>query len=125
MSSCRANAIIRLDIALPLNGSIDRSSPAWTTNLLDEYTNAINTFNKYNNVLAYTIANEVVTTNANTAAARMSSFTIMLPFQAVWWVVRGIGVGWKHRGLCSGWMAQMWRKCGGGQREAERREKER
>ena len=61
----------RLDIALPLNGSIDRSSPAWTTNLLDEYTAAITTFNKYENVLAYTIANEVVTTNANTAAARM------------------------------------------------------
>jgi hypothetical protein len=27
---------------------------------------------QYNNVLAYNIANEVVTTNANTAAARMS-----------------------------------------------------
>lgn len=64
-----AGIYVMLDIALPLNGSIDRSSPAWTTNLLDEYTAAITTFNKYDNVLAYTIANEVVTTNANTAAA--------------------------------------------------------
>lgn len=29
---------------------------------------------QYNNVLAYNIANEVVTTNANTVAARESSF---------------------------------------------------
>jgi hypothetical protein len=36
----------RLDISLPLNGSIDRASPAWSTNLLDEYTTTINAFLK-------------------------------------------------------------------------------
>jgi len=36
----------RLDVSLPLNGSIDRSVPAWTTNLLDEYTSTIDAFSK-------------------------------------------------------------------------------
>jgi hypothetical protein len=67
-----AGIYVMLDVSLPLNGSIDRSAPAWTTSLLNEYTTAINAFERYPNVLAYTIANEVVTTNANTAAARES-----------------------------------------------------
>jgi hypothetical protein len=37
---------LRLDVSLPLNGSIDRSSPSWSTNLLNEYTTTINIFNK-------------------------------------------------------------------------------
>lgn len=49
-----------IDLALPLNGSIDRLSPSWGTNLLDEYINTIDAFSKYDNVLAYNIGNEVV-----------------------------------------------------------------
>lgn len=52
-----------IDLSLPSNGSIDRASPAWSTNLLDEYINTINVFNKYDNVLAYNVGNEVVTFN--------------------------------------------------------------
>jgi 1,3-beta-glucanosyltransferase GAS1 len=52
-----------------LNGSIDRTTPAWTTNLLDSYIATINAFSKYNNVLAYNVGNEVVTSPNQTAAA--------------------------------------------------------
>jgi hypothetical protein len=52
-----------------LNGSIDRNSPAWTTNLLDSYIATINAFSKYDNILAYNIGNEVVTSPNQTAAA--------------------------------------------------------
>lgn len=49
-----------IDLALPLNGSIDRLSPSWGTNLLDEYMHTVDAFSKYDNVLAYNIGNEVV-----------------------------------------------------------------
>ncbi|CAE6420719.1 unnamed protein product [Rhizoctonia solani] len=58
-----------IDLSLPVNGSLDRSSPAWTTNLLDLYIGTIDIFSKYNNVLAYNIGNEVVTETNNTVAA--------------------------------------------------------
>ncbi|KAF9045226.1 glycoside hydrolase family 72 protein [Panaeolus papilionaceus] len=51
-----------LDLGLPNNGSIDRTGPTWTTNLLNEYTSTISTFEKYDNVLAYNVGNEVVET---------------------------------------------------------------
>ncbi|KAK7468547.1 1,3-beta-glucanosyltransferase [Stygiomarasmius scandens] len=57
-----------IDLALPLNGSIDRTSPSWSTNLLDQYTNTINTFSKYDNVLAYNVGNEVVVQNGTAVA---------------------------------------------------------
>lgn len=43
-----------------MNGSIDRASPSWSTNLLDLYINTIDAFAKYDNVLAYNVGNEVV-----------------------------------------------------------------
>ncbi|KAF5375191.1 hypothetical protein D9758_000023 [Tetrapyrgos nigripes] len=49
-----------IDLALPLNGSIDRLAPSWSTNLLNQYTNTIDVFSKYDNVLAYNVGNEVV-----------------------------------------------------------------
>ncbi|BEI87921.1 uncharacterized protein CcaverHIS019_0106390 [Cutaneotrichosporon cavernicola] len=64
-----AGIYVLLDVSLPLNGSIDRASPSWTTNLLDEYIRTIDAFNKYPNVLAYNIGNEVISTPANTYAA--------------------------------------------------------
>ncbi|RSH78803.1 1,3-beta-glucanosyltransferase gas1 [Apiotrichum porosum] len=64
-----AGIYVLLDVSLPLNGSIDRASPAWTTNLLDQYITTINKFNGYSNVLAYNVGNEVINTVNNTAAA--------------------------------------------------------
>jgi len=58
-----------LDLTLPVNGSIDRNSPAWTTNLLDSYINTIDAFSKYDNVLAYNVGNEVVVSPNGTTAA--------------------------------------------------------
>ncbi|KIM61937.1 carbohydrate-binding module family 43 protein [Scleroderma citrinum Foug A] len=58
-----------IDLSLPVNGSIDRNSPSWTTNLLDLYLDTINTFTKYNNVLGYNVGNEVVIQPNGTAAA--------------------------------------------------------
>ncbi|KAF8641104.1 hypothetical protein AX17_000747 [Amanita inopinata Kibby_2008] len=49
-----------IDLALPLNGSIDRTVPTWSTNLLDQYIATIDVFSKYDNVLAYNVGNEVV-----------------------------------------------------------------
>ena len=43
-----------------MNGSIDRSAPQWTTSLLDQYLTTIDTFEKYDNVLAYGVGNEVI-----------------------------------------------------------------
>ncbi len=54
---------------MPVNGSIDRLNPSWTTNLLDLYIGTINAFNKYDNVLAYNIGNEVITAPTGTGAA--------------------------------------------------------
>lgn len=50
-----------IDLALPLNGSIDRVVPNWSTNILDQYIRTIDAFSKYDNVLAYNVGNEVVT----------------------------------------------------------------
>ncbi len=52
-----------------MNGSIDRLSPSWTTNLLDLYIGTINAFNKYDNILAYNIGNEVIVGPDGTTAA--------------------------------------------------------
>lgn len=60
---------LSIDLALPTNGSIDRLSPSWTTNLLDLYLGTINAFNKYDNVLAYNVGNEVIVNPAGTDAA--------------------------------------------------------
>lgn len=49
-----------LDVSTPLNGSIDRLAPSWSTNLLDHYLETIELFEKYDNVIAYNIGNEVV-----------------------------------------------------------------
>ncbi|KAH8120521.1 glycoside hydrolase family 72 protein [Phellopilus nigrolimitatus] len=58
-----------IDLSLPLNGSIDRDSPAWTTNLLDLYIETIDAFAKYDNVLAYNVGNEVITSINETGIA--------------------------------------------------------
>lgn len=58
-----------VDLSQPLNGSLDRSAPKWTSNLLNLYLNTIDAFSKYDNVLAYTVGNEVVTSPAETVAA--------------------------------------------------------
>ncbi|KAH7883971.1 carbohydrate-binding module family 43 protein/Glycoside hydrolase family 72 protein [Phlebopus sp. FC_14] len=58
-----------IDLSLPVNGSIDRNSPSWSTNLLDLYIQTINAFSKYDNVLAYNVGNEVVIAPNGTAAA--------------------------------------------------------
>ncbi|KAJ3718415.1 carbohydrate-binding module family 43 protein/Glycoside hydrolase family 72 protein [Lentinula raphanica] len=57
-----------IDLALPLNGSIDRDSPSWSTNLLDQYLETINTFSKYDNVLAYNVGNEAIISNTTDVA---------------------------------------------------------
>ncbi|ORY25518.1 putative 1,3-beta-glucanosyltransferase [Naematelia encephala] len=64
-----AGIYVMLDVSLPLNGSIDRSSPAWSTNLLDEYTTTIDAFTKYDNILAFNVGNEVINLVSNTNAA--------------------------------------------------------
>jgi len=52
-----------------LNGSIDRTDPAWTSNLLNSYIETIDAFSKYDNVLVYNVGNEVVTSPNQTVAA--------------------------------------------------------
>ncbi|KAI0343991.1 hypothetical protein BDW22DRAFT_1328054 [Trametopsis cervina] len=64
-----ANIYTIIDLSLPLTGSIDRASPAWSTNLLDTYLSTIDAFSKYDNVLAFNVGNEVVTAANGTAAA--------------------------------------------------------
>jgi len=54
-------------LGLPVNGSIVRDAPAWTTNLLDSYMRTIDAFSKYDNVLVYNVGNEVVTSPQTTA----------------------------------------------------------
>jgi len=58
-----------IDLSLPVNGSLDRSSPAWTTNLQDLYIDTIDAFSAYDNVLAYNVGNEVVIAPNGTDAA--------------------------------------------------------
>lgn len=50
-------------------GSVDRSAPSWTTNLLDLYVTTIDAFSKYQNVLGYHVGNEVVISSDGTGAA--------------------------------------------------------
>lgn len=76
-----------MDLALPVNGSIDRASPAWTDNLLNLYTGTVDAFLKYDNVLAFNVGNEVVTAPADTisgpfikAAARDIKAYLYVPF---------------------------------------------
>lgn len=64
-----ADAVYSVDLTLPVNGSINRDSPAWSSNLLDLYINTIDAFANYDNVLAYNVGNEVVTAPNETAAA--------------------------------------------------------
>lgn len=52
-----------------MNGSIDRTAPSWSANLQDSYIETINAFKKYDNILAYNIGNEVVTSINETAIA--------------------------------------------------------
>lgn len=61
---------VLLDVSLPLNGSIDRASPTWSTNLLDAYITTIDKFLAYENVLAFNVGNEVINLPSNTDAAR-------------------------------------------------------
>jgi 1,3-beta-glucanosyltransferase GAS1 len=58
-----------IDLSLPVNGSIDRLAPSWSTNLLNLYIQSIDAFSKYDNVLAYNVGNEVVIAPNGTAAA--------------------------------------------------------
>lgn len=58
-----------IDLSLPVNGSIDRLAPSWSTNLLNLYIASIDAFSKYDNVLAYNVGNEVVISPNGTAAA--------------------------------------------------------
>ncbi|KAG8982831.1 1,3-beta-glucanosyltransferase gas1 [Tulasnella sp. JGI-2019a] len=63
-----AGIYVILDLALPVNGSINRAAPAWTVNLLDLYLGTINSFYKYDNLLAFNIGNEIVTDVADTVS---------------------------------------------------------
>jgi len=56
-------------LSLPVNGSISRATPTWTSNLLNLYLGTINAFLKYDNVLAFNIGNEIVTDVPSSASA--------------------------------------------------------
>jgi hypothetical protein len=64
-----AYTVYSVDLTLPVNGSINRDAPSWTTNLLDLYITTIDAFSTYDNVLAYNVGNEVVTSPNETATA--------------------------------------------------------
>lgn len=51
---------VSIDLTLPVNGSINRAAPQWTTPLLDQYLTTVDAFEKYDNVLAYGVGNEVI-----------------------------------------------------------------
>ncbi|EFI28656.1 1,3-beta-glucanosyltransferase [Coprinopsis cinerea okayama7 len=57
-----------IDLSIPLNGSIDRLAPSWSTNLLNLYIRTIDAFEKYDNVIAYNVGNEVVLTDSTEVA---------------------------------------------------------
>ncbi|KAJ6479518.1 Glucanosyltransferase [Mycena vitilis] len=63
-----AGIYVILDLTLPLNGSIDTTVPAWGTNVLDQYLTTLAAFQKYDNLLAVNIGNEVLTAAATGAA---------------------------------------------------------
>ncbi|KAH9964549.1 glycoside hydrolase family 72 protein [Russula dissimulans] len=64
-----AGIYVIIDLTLPVNGSIDRDAPTWTTNLQDSYINTVDAFLKYDNILAYNIGNEIVTSVNETVDA--------------------------------------------------------
>ena len=64
-----AGIYVILDLALPLNGSINRAEPSWDVGLLNLYAKTVDVFTRYDNLLAVNIANEVVTQSSNTVAA--------------------------------------------------------
>jgi hypothetical protein len=49
-----------IDLSLPVNGSITRDAPSWTSNLLTLYLDTIDAFLQYDNVLGFNIGNEIV-----------------------------------------------------------------
>ncbi|KAJ7659508.1 Glucanosyltransferase-domain-containing protein [Mycena rosella] len=63
-----AGIYVILDLTLPLNGSVDTTQPAWSTNTLDQYLRTVDAFEKYDNILAYNIGNEVMGPKATQAA---------------------------------------------------------
>ncbi|KAF7300515.1 1,3-beta-glucanosyltransferase [Mycena chlorophos] len=63
-----AGIYVILDLTLPLNGSIVTTQPSWSTNLLDQFLRTIDTFEQYDNVLAYNVGNEVMTSTTSEAA---------------------------------------------------------
>ncbi|EPQ28890.1 uncharacterized protein PFL1_03691 [Pseudozyma flocculosa PF-1] len=64
-----AGIYVILELALPLNGSINRAEPTWDVGLLDLYITTIDAFAGYDNLLAVGLANEVVTQSSNANAA--------------------------------------------------------
>ena len=87
--------LVSIDLALPLNGSLDRTSPSWSTNLLDQYIATIDAFSKYDNVLAYNVGNEVVLGNGTDstpyikAAARDIKAYLCVPrlIESIFWLM--------------------------------------
>jgi len=57
-----------IDLSTPLNGSIDRLAPSWSTNLQDSYLRTVDAFHQYDNVIAYNIGNEVALTDSTEVA---------------------------------------------------------
>jgi len=68
-SFANSGIYLLIDLSLPVNGSIDRASPAWTTNLLDLYIDTIDVFLKYPNILGFNVGNEVVNSAESTSTA--------------------------------------------------------
>ncbi|KAJ2919279.1 hypothetical protein MD484_g1106, partial [Candolleomyces efflorescens] len=64
-----------IDLALPMNGSIDRLSPSWSSNLLDQYLRTIDVFShkskNYNQLVGYAAINGA-STFRNTLADYLS-----------------------------------------------------
>ncbi len=65
----QANIYVILDVALPFNGSINRASPSWDVGLQTEYLRTVEVFSRYDNLLAFSVGNEVVTQASNTNTA--------------------------------------------------------
>lgn len=65
----KANIHVIIDLALPGNSSINRAAPAWDIALQTVYLETIDAFAKYDNVLAYSVANELVTMPSLSGAA--------------------------------------------------------
>ncbi|TFK21138.1 1,3-beta-glucanosyltransferase [Coprinopsis marcescibilis] len=55
-----ADIHVILDLSLPVIASIDRTVPSWSTNIMNTYLATIEVFDKYDNILAYNIGNEVL-----------------------------------------------------------------